>query len=138
MMSRTGDPSGGILNRPAPGGFEITVDGLFSQPLPYRPLYKARPLNGIWATAPFLHNGSVPNLEELLKPASQRARKFMVGSHEYDPVNLGFRTDVGVMEFDTTASSGNSNAGHDAATGAYLRAFTPEERRQLVEYLKTL
>src|SRR5262249_17411833 len=36
------------------------------------PQYKARPLDGIWATAPYLHNGSVPNLTELLKPAAQR------------------------------------------------------------------
>ncbi len=47
--------------------------------------YKARPLNGIWATAPFLHNGSVPNLYQLLLPDNQRVKTFFVGSHEFDP-----------------------------------------------------
>jgi hypothetical protein len=142
-MNRTQSVDGPASNAPKIGlgeydDVEFEVDGLFSRALPYSYLYKARPLNGVWATAPYLHNGSVPNLEELLKPAGERAKKFMVGSREFDPINVGFRSDDGVMEFDTTASPGNSNAGHDATTGAYLRDFTPKERRQLIEYLKTL
>ena len=51
--------------------------------------YKARPLNGIWATGPFLHNGSVPTLAELLKTDSERVKEFYVGSWVLDPVNVG-------------------------------------------------
>jgi hypothetical protein len=94
--------------------------------------YKARPLNGIWATAPYLHNGSVPNLAELLKPAAQRVKKFHVGSKEFDAVNIGFKDDPTQPEFDTSVD-GNSNSGHE-----YGATLTPEERRQLLEYLKSL
>lgn len=95
--------------------------------------YKARPLNGIWATAPYLHNGSVPNLDELLKPPSARTNKFWVGSREFDVEHVGFRSDEGKVEFDTQASPGNSNGGHD-----YGMVFTPEQRKQIIEYLKSL
>lgn len=95
-------------------------------------IYKGRPLNGIWATAPYLHNGSVPNLDELLKKPEQRVKKFRVGSRAFDPVRVGFRTDAGPFEFDTTLE-GNSNAGHD-----YGVEFTPEQRAELVEYMKSL
>jgi cytochrome c5 len=102
------------------------------------PKYKARPLNGIWATAPYLHNGSVPNLWELLKPVSapneedQRTRKFFVGNREFDPKHVGYRSDSGPFEFDTSLV-GNSNAGHEF--GADLSI---DERQQLLEYLKSL
>ena len=52
--------------------------------------YRARPLNGMWATAPYLHNGSVPDMVELLKPAAQRPTTFYVGNWEFDPERLGF------------------------------------------------
>jgi mono/diheme cytochrome c family protein len=102
------------------------------------PKYKARPLNGIWATAPYLHNGSVPNLFELLKPASAddpsqaRTSKFFVGNREFDPVHVGYRSDAGPFEFDTTLE-GNSNAGHEFGTD-----LSDDERIELIEYLKTL
>ena len=103
--------------------------------------YKARPLNGIWATGPFLHNGSVPTLYDLLRPAALRPKKFYVGSHEYDPVKVGFVTEKSpenVFAFDTSVA-GNSNAGHeylsDKATG---KPFTEFQRLSLVEYMKTL
>jgi mono/diheme cytochrome c family protein len=99
---------------------------------PLRYIYKGRPLNGIWATAPYLHNGSVPNLDELLKKPEKRLSKFSVGSQEFDPVRVGFRSDIGNFVFDT-ALPGNSNAGHD-----YNVEFTQQEREQLVEYLKSL
>jgi hypothetical protein len=57
--------------------------------------YRARPLDGIWATAPYLHNGSVPNLYQLLLPAEQRITTFKVGSDQFDPVKVGFVTDQG-------------------------------------------
>jgi hypothetical protein len=101
--------------------------------------YKARPLNGIWATAPYLHNGSVPNLDALLQPAANRPLTFSIGVRTFDPVRVGYLTDVpGFPRFSVnnpngTPIIGNSNAGHEF--GANL---TAEERRQLVEYLKTL
>ncbi len=49
------------------------------------PAYKARPLDGIWATAPYLHNGSVPTLADLLKAPDERPKTFRVGSREFDP-----------------------------------------------------
>jgi hypothetical protein len=111
-----------------PNGIEITAAA--GATVSYA--YKGRPLNGIWATAPYLHNGSVPNLDELLKPPAQRVKKFLLGSREFDPLKVGFRTDEGTFEFDTT-QRGNSNAGHD-----YGREFTDQERKALIEYLKSL
>ena len=96
--------------------------------------YKARPLDGIWATAPYLHNGSVPNLYELLLPAEERSKTFHVGSKEFDPKYVGFKTDSGpgTTLLDTT-KPGNSNSGHDM-----YGTFNEEERWQLVEYMKSL
>jgi hypothetical protein len=94
--------------------------------------YKARPLNGIWATAPYLHNGSVPTLAELLKTPAERVKTFHVGSQEYEPVNVGFVDDPSQPLFDT-AADGNSNAGHE-----YGGKLSAEERKDLLEYLKAL
>ena len=106
--------------------------------------YKARPLDGVWSTAPFLHNGSVPNLYELLSPPEERSRTFWRGTFEYDPVRLGYvsRETTRGWRFDTTLP-GNSNAGHaftddPRAPGRLGPALTPDERRALVEYLKAL
>lgn len=98
------------------------------------PRYKARPLNGIWASAPFLHNGSVPNLAELLKKPEQRVTKFNVGSWEFDPVNVGFSTaaDPNTSEFDTSRVN-NSNRGHDYGT-----SLSDSEKAELIEYIKSL
>ena len=101
--------------------------------------YKGRPLNGIWATAPYLHNGSVPNLDALLQPAAKRPKSFNIGVRTFDPVRVGFLTDVSgfprfnVANPDGTPIPGNSNGGHEF--GANL---SDVERGQLVEYLKTL
>lgn len=96
--------------------------------------YKPRPLNGIWATAPYLHNGSIPSLAELLKAPADRVKKFYVGTREFDPVLVGFRTDPGpdTTEFDTSLD-GNHNTGH-----GWVADLTDQQRRQLLEYLKTL
>ena len=91
-------------------------------------------VNGVWATAPFLHNGSVPTLYDLLLPAAARPRTFTAGWREFDPVRVGFRTDpfpCGFV-FDTSLP-GNSNAGHEYGGG-----LTDAERWALVEYLKSL
>jgi mono/diheme cytochrome c family protein len=76
--------------------------------------YKARPLDGVWATPPYLHNASVPNLDALLSPVAARPASFTIGSTEYDTDLVGFRTDGGPNDFtiDTTLS-GNYNTGHE-------------------------
>jgi mono/diheme cytochrome c family protein len=106
--------------------------------------YKARPLDGIWATAPFLHNGSVPNLYEMFVPADQRTKQFYLGSREFDPELVGFNTSPikGGFLLDTTTKA-NSNAGHEfkgdgTGPGVVGPQLTEDERWALVEYLKTL
>ena len=96
--------------------------------------YKAGPKEGIWATAPYLHNGSVPNLYELLLPAEERSTAFYVGSREFDPKRVGFETGPASRAtlLDTT-QRGNSNTGHE-----YGVSLTDEQRWDLIEYLKTL
>jgi hypothetical protein len=104
--------------------------------------YKARPLTGIWATAPYLHNGSVPTLYDLLLPEGDRPRSFYTGTREFDPVKAGYVTAQGpdnTFLFETHDSNGrpidgNSNSGHDYGNAS----FSDEDRRALVEYLKTL
>ncbi|WIV99073.1 di-heme-cytochrome C peroxidase [Kinneretia aquatilis] len=95
-------------------------------------IYKARPLNGIWATAPYLHNGSVPTLWDLLQPVEQRPRQFQVGSREFDPQRVGFDTARGPSRFDTRLP-GNSNSGHLFGT-----TLDEAQKRALLEYLKSL
>jgi len=106
--------------------------------------YKARPHNGIWATPPYLHNGSVPNLFELLSPVAERSKVFYLGNKQFDPVKLGLDTSPlkGASEF-LVDLPGNSNAGHEfndgpKGNGIIGRKLTPEERMQIIEYLKTL
>ena len=102
--------------------------------------YKARPLNGVWSGAPYLHNGSVPNLYELLLPAEKRSKRFYLGVWEYDPIKVGYAQTArsGAFLFDARLP-GNSNAGHEyGAGGDGLPPLTEEERRALLEYLKTL
>jgi len=96
--------------------------------------YKARPLSGIWCSAPYLHNGSVPSLAELLKPPATRVTHFYVGSREFDPSNVGLAAGAAehASEFDT-ALPGNSNAGH-----VYGTALSDADKRDLLEYLKSL
>lgn len=68
-------------------------------PVPASPTpgYPAKQLSSVWATAPYLHNGSVANMYELLKPAKERRRIFFVGSRELDTKNLGFRSDFNTL-----------------------------------------
>lgn len=121
---------------------------------PYNSLlaYKGRPLNGIWATAPYLHNGSVPTLYDLLLPATSndpeqkvRPQSFIVGSRKLDVKKVGFETQgYNGFTLDTTLP-GNSNLGHEygtsprvLASGDVIAPLTDTERWELVEYLKTL
>lgn len=93
--------------------------------------YWAATLAGVWARAPYLHNGSVRTMQELLTAPSQRAKTFHRGSQEYDASQMGY-TDGGAYVLDT-ANDGNSNAGHDYGT-----KLSSEQKRDLMEYLKTL
>ena len=105
--------------------------------------YKARPLTGIWATGPFLHNGSVPNLYQLLLPPAQRAASFPVGTREFDPKHVGYSIEetapgntqvFSVVDARGAPIPGNSNAGHDYGNGR----LTEAQRLALVEYMKKL
>jgi mono/diheme cytochrome c family protein len=111
--------------------------------------YKPRPLAGMWATPPFLHNGSVPTIYDLLSPVEERPKTFRVGSREYDTVKLGLAQPAsGFWLFDTT-KDGNHNTGHEFSkafqdTEPYARPLnghigpylTPEERLAIIEHLK--
>jgi len=93
--------------------------------------YAARPLAAIWATPPYLHNGSVPTLYDLLLPGDQRPESFTLGHRDFDPVKVGFTRDgKGTFRFDTKVC-GNRNTGHEYGT-----KLSDVERYELVEYLK--
>jgi hypothetical protein len=96
--------------------------------------YKARPLNGVAFTAPFLHNGSVPSIYELLLPPAQRTKQFWVGNATYDPVHLGYSTaQIPSSVLLDTTQLGNGNGGH-----VYGTELTDADRYALIEYIKTL
>lgn len=105
-------------------------------------LYAAPPLGGLWASAPYLHNGSVPTIAALLDPGARPAR-FMVGGHALDFEALGLLLEEegypeGYAPFSTpglydTARPGQGNGGHD-----FGRELSPEDRRALIEFLKLL
>lgn len=120
------------------------------------PHYRARPLDGVWATAPYLHNGSVPTLDDLLRPQADRPQAFCVGPVEFDPERVGLPVPVatkltaveceaGLTRFDAR-QRGNSNLGHSfegmptrsPPPGVLGRQLPNRERSALIEYLKTL
>ncbi|SFL91380.1 di-heme-cytochrome C peroxidase [Marinobacter zhejiangensis] len=137
------------------------LEGFGTLDLPQQILgYKPRPLAGVWATPPFLHNGSVPSIYQLLSPPETRSERFLVGSREYDPTHLGYRL-VTEEDSDTkgfwldTSLSGNHNSGHAFAADPELWArhradpaseplpegvigpvLTHNERMAVLEYLK--
>ncbi len=99
--------------------------------------YVSVPLDGIWLRAPYLHNGSVPYLSELLESPDARSKAFYRGFDVYDPMRMGF-----VAEGEDAArhgywldtrEKGNSNVGHLWGT-----SLEPDAKRALLEYLKTL
>ena len=107
-----------------------------------RGIYRSKTLKGIWATAPFLHNGSVPSLYDLLLPAEQRPTTFRLGTKEYDPVKLGyvvdgprFLTPPGMQPFTLdTRRLGNWNTGHE---WWFYPDLDDEMRYDIIEFLKT-
>lgn len=123
---------------------EVDLHGLRTLPTPPAPerSYKAAPRDGVWSTPPFLHNGSVPNLYEMLVPAGERTKTFHIG-REFDPVRVGvdISSDQGFL-FDTSLP-GNSNAGHSFQDGPLGNGIigpllTDSERWEIVEYLKSI
>ena len=101
-------------------------------------VYKARPLNGIWATAPYLHNGSIPNIWALLQKPVDRPETFWVGDREFDPKHIGFNATEGKNMFMVRNDSGeiqdgNSNHGH-----LYGTQLTDDEKWAILEYMKSL
>ncbi len=105
--------------------------------------YKGRPLDGIWATAPYLHNGSVPTLYHLLQAPADRPKSFFIGSREYDPAKVGYVWQTAPAgphsRFDTVGTDGkailgNSNGGHDYG----VSGLNETDRLALLEYLKSL
>ena len=95
------------------------------------------PLDALWIRAPYLHNGSVPYLEELLELPERRTKLFYRGDDVYDPQRMGFVSEGTEAErvgtrYDTS-EPGNSPQGHLWGT-----TLTTEEKRALLEYLKTL
>jgi len=123
---------------------------------PYASLvsYKARSLNGIWATAPYLHNGSVPTLYDLLLPKKKktdtkkgeyRPDEFVLGSREFDAKYVGVKYKGYEGSKFTTSRMGDKNIGHEYAAGrtaqndgTTLPALNETQRWELVEFLKTL
>ncbi|HUI15601.1 MAG TPA: di-heme-cytochrome C peroxidase [Xanthobacteraceae bacterium] len=109
-------------------------DTLLDTQPPYGP-YAARPLYGVWAAAPYLHNGSVPTLYDLLLPPAQRPKTFALGLREYDPVRLGFIVAATCSQQDClvdTTRTGDGNGGHLWGTD-----LSESDRMALLEYLKT-
>lgn len=99
--------------------------------------YANAPLDGLWLRAPYLHNGSVPSLWDLLQPASQRPKTFHRGNDLYDPKRMGFVSDQATdgqrrfFLYDTRVP-GNGNAGHDYGT-----TLPAADKWALIEHLKT-
>jgi hypothetical protein len=122
----TSDPLPEVANAALRSGAVATKERVLA--------YKGRPLDGIWATAPYLHNGSVPNLYELLLPAEERTKQFHVGNIEFDSKKVGFKTEAGPgTTLLDTSLPGNRNTGHDMYGN-----FNENERWALVEYMKSL
>jgi hypothetical protein len=97
--------------------------------------YKSRSLEGIIWTAPYLHNGSVPTLADLLKPSNERPKAFYIGCANYDAVNGGFnctKDSENSFLFDTT-KEGNRNYGHEYGT-----TLSAKEKSDLISYIKSL
>ncbi len=128
----TQDPALTPSQRALYSGFRVNAPDYTPPPLTIG--YKARPLAGIWATSPFLHNGSVPNLYELLLPPAERSVTFGVGNQYFDPIKVGYVSvyQEGLFHFDTRLD-GNRNSGH--LYGTYL---SEADRLDLLEFLKTL
>ncbi|MFC5049366.1 hypothetical protein ACFPK9_01850 [Rubritalea spongiae] len=112
--------------------------------------YYARTLEGVWASPPYLHNGSVRTIRDLLNPASER-KNYYLGSRNYDVVNLGYMDDkemdpnntgkkVPAYFLQAEAYTDENGVEHPAINGGheYGVDFSDEDKAALIEYLKTL
>jgi cytochrome c peroxidase len=103
--------------------------------------YANMPLDGVWLRAPYLHNGSVPTLRDLLNPQSERPPEFYRGNDIYDPKNAGFMStqpkdaEGKNLFLYKTNIPGNRNDGHEGRR--YGTELPPGEKEALIEYLKT-
>ena len=138
----------GAFNAPALPGqprLEFHIEGLAvpepsiaAAAQPARGAYEARVMHGIWAAAPYLHNGSVPTLAELLKPAGERVKQFKVGP-AYDTVNIGLATDQSQFDYTlVTTDCSDRNSGHSRCGHEFGTRLMPDEKKALLEYMKTL
>jgi mono/diheme cytochrome c family protein len=99
--------------------------------------YANHPIDGAWLRAPYLHNGSVPTMRDLLNPGAQRPARFYKGYDVYNQKDLGFVSTTAnangrqFFDFDTT-QPGNANGGHE-----YGVALSAQDKDALLEYLKT-
>lgn len=140
-VNPTGEPSlyvTKVLNTNALTQRFPDIDLSINPPILNSGSYESRVLQGIWAAAPYLHNGSVPTLAELLKPPAQRVKSFKVGpNYDFDKIGLAKTQPIGSSVFKATGksdlSSGNSNAGHDFGTW-----LSTSDKDALLEYLKSL
>jgi hypothetical protein len=100
--------------------------------------YANQPLDGIWARAPYLHNGSVPTLRDLLEPPAMRPKTFYRGYDVLDQEKVGFVCTVAeeggrhFSRFDTSVK-GNGNGGHEYGTD-----LAPADKNALIEFMKKL
>ena len=143
------------------GNSRLTIEGDRPNCLAAGFGYKARPLNGVWATAPFLHNGSVPTLYDLLGPAANRPKAFLLGNPTFDPNKVGIEVHEVVptgQDYDRktgyfildTSKPANRNIGHEFSdkyspdpnkrdNGVVGRALSPEERDAIIaRFLKSI
>jgi hypothetical protein len=99
--------------------------------------YASVSLEGLWLRAPYLHNGSVPSLTDLLEPVDSRPKGFWRGYDLYDPVKVGFVTSGADAErvgtYYDVARPGNSNIGH-----TYGTTLAAQEKKALLEFMNTL
>ena len=133
--ARASTPANSKQSSPQPDSLTIESWTLFSRTI-RKGEYEARVLEGIWAAAPYLHNGSVATLAELLTPSAQRKSRFNLGS-TYDIENVGLAVTQDGPTFSATdcteLNSGNSRCGHDYGT-----SLSEPDKKALLEYLKSL
>ena len=135
LSERLGKVSDYIIDRASQDGFSIEREDATLHP---RQGYVARPLKGLWATSPYLHNGSVPDLLSLFMPYEDRPKSFWLGNLQFNTTKVGYYTEerpqnVYATQFLEGDIPGNSAKGHEF--GAEL---SPDERNSLLEYLKSL
>ncbi|MFZ1430498.1 MAG: di-heme-cytochrome C peroxidase [Geminicoccaceae bacterium] len=124
-----------MSSRGRPNQFVLATDDYRGSEEPYWPrsgaAYWASPLEGIFASSPYFHNGSVRNLWDVLTPPAQRPKTFQTGTTEFDVEAVGLRSE-GRFLYDT-AEPGKSNGGHPFGTD-----LAQEQKAALIEYLKSL